>query len=160
MDLVNTELIENSNEYVELIANKDIRAGTELCQALGKYFWAAYYRSKWSDDKASMPDLMRMMRAKQVYEIDDAYLTNISDQYIDNNNILKKIKEFEFWSPETVHIPNNLINHQASCYMAAVLQCLAHIPALTRIFTETNLLDNSLLTNGASVFLYINIVNY
>ena len=152
MDLVNTELIENSNEFVELIATKDIKAGTELCQALGKYFWAAYYRSKWGDDKASMPDLIRMRRAKQVYEIDDAFLTNISDQYIDSNNILKKIKEFEFWSPETVHIPNNLINHQASCYMAAVLQCLAHIPALTRIFTETNLLDNSLLTNGASVF--------
>ena len=36
--------------------------------------------------------------------------------------------------------------------MAAVLQCLAHIPTLTRLFTETNLLDNSLLTNGASVF--------
>ena len=90
MDLVNTELIENSNLYVELIATKDIKAGTELCQALGKYFWAAYYRSKWGDDQASIPDLMRMRRAKQVYEIDDAFLTNISDQYIDSNNIFKK----------------------------------------------------------------------
>ena len=62
MDLVNTELIENSNEYVELIATKDIKAGTELCQALGKYFWAAYYKSKWGDNQASMTDLMRMRK--------------------------------------------------------------------------------------------------
>ena len=37
---------------------------------------------------------------------------------------------------------NILPNIQASCYMAFAIQCMARIPALTRLLLETTFFDN------------------
>jgi len=59
-----------------------------------------------------------------------------------SNTISEKLDEFTLWKLGTNHSLNNLRNSQNSCYMAVLLQCIAHIPALSRLLLETDLCTN------------------
>ena len=50
------------------------------------------------------------------------------------------------WDKRVNYYVKHFIDHRGSSYFNAVFQCLAHIPALTRLILETNTLNIILTT--------------
>ena len=137
---VNTELVETTDEYIILKATKDIKYGKELFLALGKFYWYSFFRANWNLSINSMPNIQK--KVKEVYALDDNLCTSIYESYKISKTISEKLDNFMFWDSGTIHTPNNLVNVKQSCFMDAILQCLSHIPALTRLLLETDFSTN------------------
>ena len=87
-----------------------------------------------------MPNIQK--KVKEVYALDDNLCTSIYESYKISKTISEKLDNFMFWDSGTIHTPNNLVNVKQSCFMDAILQCLSHIPALTRLLLETDFSTN------------------
>ena len=149
MSKVNAELVEDKYGNVVLRAIKDIMPGEEILISFGQLFWAYFLRERWNTRNEKMLERYRIV--KQVYSLTDFFTRSIFNEYTMSDTISEKLDEFTLWESGTKHSLNNLRNSQNSCYMAALLQCIAHIPALSRLLLETdlctNISDNTFLFN-------------
>ena len=149
MRKVNAELVVDKYGNVVLSAIKDIMPGEEILISFGQLFWAYFLRERWNTRNEKM--LESYSNVKKVYSLTDFFTRSIFNEYTMSNTISEKLDEFTLWELGTNHSLNNLRNSQNSCYMAALLQCIAHIPALSRLLLETdlctNISDNTFLFN-------------
>ena len=147
MSKVNADFQEIFNDgYIVLKINKDISAGKELFAARGSGYWMMFLRSNWNHPL--------LENINQAYSLNLDYIENtLVAEYNTSKIISDKLNELDCWQLGEVNSVNNMKNIHNSCFMAAVLQCLSHIPSLSRILLETNLVYCNTLNEKTS-FLY------
>ena len=136
--------------YVALYSIKDILAGEELFVYLDKTLWIYLFRSSWNSNTFT-PIQKQVLH---LYDIDINYARMISNEYSISNLIDSKIHSFTDWKFGTINSVSNLPNLNRSCYIASVIQVLSHIPALSRILIETDIIGKDLDPNSF-LFRYI-----
>ena len=140
MSKVNAELVEDKYGNVVLRAIKDIMPGEVILISFGELFWAYFLRVRWNTPNQKMLERYRIV--KQVYSLTDFFTRSIFNEYTMSNTISEKLDEFNLWELGKFNSLNNLSNTNNSCYMASLLQCISHIPALSRLLLETDLCNN------------------
>jgi len=79
-----------------------------------------------------------MLKAKEVYSIKDDFTTTIYNNYYICKIIANKLDEFDSW--KVSHPLTHFIQTRGSSDINAFYQCLSHIPALSRLILETNII--------------------
>jgi len=140
MSKVNAELVEDEYGNVVLKAIKDINPDEEILILFGQLFWVFFLRVRWNTPNEKLLERYRIV--KQVYSLTDFFTKSIFNEYTLCHTISEKLDEFNLWELGKFNSLNNLSNTNNSCYMAALIQCISHIPALSRLLLETDLCNN------------------
>ena len=138
-EMVNSEFNETyKNGYAAVKVTQDLKAGQELLVSFGKLWWSYYYKTDWNYNPEQMPPLQR--KIQQVYGIDESLSNSIFEENSISFAISENLHKFINWNFRIVNSVNNLINIGHSCFMVIVFQCISHIPALSRLLLETNII--------------------
>jgi ubiquitin C-terminal hydrolase len=128
--------------------------GEEILISFGQLFLAFFLRDRWNTPNQKMLERYRIV--KQVYSLTDFFTRTIFNEYTMSNTISEKLDEFNLWELGKFNSLNNLSNTNNSCYMASLLQCISHIPALSRLLLETDLCNN--ISQDTFLFNYIQLL--
>jgi len=150
----NAELVEYRFGNVVLRAIKNINPGEEMLISFGQLFWAYFLRVKWNTRNQKM--LERYRKVDQVYSLTNLFTSSIFHEYTMSNTISEKLDEFNLWELGTILTLNNLSDSQNTCYMASLLLCIFHIPALSRLLLDTDLCNN--ISQNSFTFNYIQLL--
>ena len=141
--LINTEFVEAEEDgIVVLKATKPIQAHRELFISFGKQSWIAEFRSyDWSSTNNDYNAMV--INAMSAYSIKKSEIIESIKDFQTSQTIQNYISSHMSWENATKHsYVNVLVWKDSSCYINAVLQCLARIPALTQLLLDTKIFEN------------------
>jgi hypothetical protein len=141
--LINTEFVEAEEDgIVVLKATKPIHAHCELFISFGKQSWIAEFRSyDWSLTNNEFNTVV--INAMYAYSIKKSEIIESIKDFQTSQTIQNFISSHMSWENATKHsYVNVLVWKDSSCYINAVLQCLARIPALTQLLLDTKIFEN------------------
>jgi len=118
-NLVNAQLeVDPENGLIGVKRIKDLSAGDEVLIPSGKASWALYFRYNCKNIKDIVHNLL-MIKAKEVYFIDDVLANTVSNNYHICKTIATKLDEFENWQNGLQYHCTHFIQTRGNSYINA-----------------------------------------
>jgi len=149
--LVNSIIVDVADYGVVVKNFKPINPDEEVLVSYGKIFWMHYFR-KFDSIGPNIANLR--MKAFKNYKISQDEARQVGEQKVTNMNIALSLQKYKYWKSGGV-LGGGLENFNNSCFMNATLQCLAHIPSLTRMLLEHEYFRNMPVDNFLSRYIEV-----